>query len=98
MFHVSKLKLYRSNNDDFPSRVQDDRPPPELIDGTPEYEVDRIIAKRVRRINRRNQVEYLVLWRNYPTSEATWEPMENLSNAAQAVEDFEHAQQDDSQE
>ena len=94
VFHVSKLKSYQPNNVDFPSRVQDDRPPPEIIDGEPEYEVDRVIAKRIRRIDRRNQVEYLVLWRNYPESEATWEPLDNLSNAPDAIEDYERLQQD----
>ena len=55
VFHVSKLKRYHPNSIDFPGRQQNDRSPPELVDGVPEYEVDRVIAKRARRVSRKNE-------------------------------------------
>ncbi len=47
----------------------------------PEFEVDMLLQKRFYR----NRVEYLVLWKGYPPHEATWEPLEHLSNAKEAV-------------
>src|SRR3954471_11964521 len=51
-FHVSLLKPY-INSDKFP-RPQ--LPPPEIIDNTEEYEVERIIGER----KRYNRLEYLI--------------------------------------
>ena len=39
-----------------------------------------------------NITEYLVLWRNYPESEATWEPLEHLHNAQECIDEYERAQ------
>ena len=39
-----------------------------------EYEVEAIQDRRVRK----GKLEYLVLWRGYPASQATWEPEANL--------------------
>jgi hypothetical protein len=50
----------------------------------PEYEVERVIAKRLSR----NSVEYLVQWKGYSTADCTWEPAANLSNAPQKVQEF----------
>ena len=33
------------------------------------------------RIGRRNKIEYLVAWKNYDATDATWEPEGNLENA-----------------
>jgi hypothetical protein len=51
-----------------------------------EYEVDQILDSRWHR----RHLQYLVLWRGYPMSEATWEPSENLQNAPEVVQDFHH--------
>ncbi|GMH70157.1 hypothetical protein TrLO_g441 [Triparma laevis f. longispina] len=47
-----------------------------------EYEVERILEKRVRK----SHVEYKVHWKNYPVSEATWEPAFNLKNNLAVLE------------
>jgi hypothetical protein len=49
-----------------------------------EYEVEEILDSKLVR----KKLYYLVLWKGYPISEATWEPPDHLSNAAQAVRDF----------
>lgn len=51
-----------------------------MIDNEPEWEVDFVLDKRYDK--------YLVKWKGYDVSEATWEPEENLENAKQALEDF----------
>ena len=33
-------------------------------------------------------LEYLVKWKNYPLEEASWEPVMNLTNAREAIEEF----------
>uniref|UniRef100_T1J638 CXXC-type domain-containing protein n=1 Tax=Strigamia maritima TaxID=126957 RepID=T1J638_STRMM len=39
-----------------------------------EFQVEKIIAKRLKR----GKVEYLLKWKDYPESENTWEPVDNL--------------------
>ena len=51
----------------------------------PEYEVERIMGKR---LGKDKQVEYLILWKGYPESEATWESSEIVEDL-QALDDFE---------
>ena len=36
----------------------------------------------------RRQLQYLVLWKGYPLSEATWEPDTHFHNAPEALRDF----------
>ncbi len=50
-----------------------------------EYEVERILQRG----NVKGAVHYLVKWKNYPQSEATWEPLSNLSECQKAVQEFE---------
>lgn len=44
------------------------------------YEVAQVLGKKR---NRDGVVVYLVLWRGYPPSEATWEPVDNFNNTVQ---------------
>jgi transposase InsO family protein len=85
VFHVSLLEPCYSSAA-FP-RVQAPVADDEALEGDGEgdyFEVEAIVdSKRVRR-----QLQYLVLWRNYPRSEATWEPAANLENAQEAVDKF----------
>ena len=80
-FHVSKLKRYL-RSDEFVREVEP--PPPDLVEGTLEYEVEGILRDKGKGARRR----YLVLWKGYPLSEATWEPEEHLSNAQPILEDY----------
>ena len=79
VFHASLLKLHHGT---LPLR----RAPVFIADSdAAEFEVKRIVGKRISR----NRVEYLVAWKGYSHFDQTWEPVANLTNAADAVADFE---------
>ena len=73
-FHASNLKAY-IRHPDFEREVEP--PPPELVDGNLEYEVEAILRHRGKGARR----QYLVSWKGYDLSEATWEPESHLANA-----------------
>ena len=50
-----------------------------------EFEVERILDKK----SKKGKLYYRVKWKDYPLSEATWEPKENLKNAKAAILFFE---------
>jgi hypothetical protein len=49
-----------------------------------EYEVEQILDSRLFRC----QLQYVVLWKGYPISEATWEPTHHLTHAPDIVRAF----------
>jgi transposase InsO family protein len=87
VFHVSLLEPVRAN--DIPGRVQEPSPPV-IVEDHEEYEVEEVLDSRVRR----GKLKYLVHWKNYPISDRTWEPPENLANAPDAVAKFHRAYPD----
>ena len=81
VFHVSKLKPYKASG-----RVQPP-PVPIEIEGELEYEVGRILDKRInKRSRRRDSVEYLVKWLGYGHEHNSWEPAKAVANAQQLVQ------------
>jgi hypothetical protein len=69
VFHASLLSPYQETTAHGPNFL---RPPPDLIDGEEEFEVERIISHR--RHGRSRTLQYLVKWKGYPESNNTWEP------------------------
>ena len=65
MFHVDLLTPYHETQEHGTNYTQ---PPPELINGEEEYQIEEIIDER---INRRKK-QYLVKWLGYPVSENSW--------------------------
>ena len=59
-------------------------PPPELVEGEPEYEVQAILRHRGKGAKR----QYLILWKGYPLDEATWEPESHLTHAPEVQEEY----------
>ena len=49
-----------------------------------EYEVEQILDSCLRR----QQLQYLVLWKGYPISDAMWELVTHLQNAPKAIQAF----------
>ena len=82
-FHASHLKAY-IRHPEFEREVEP--PPPVLVDGELEYEVEAILHHR----GKGAQCIYLILWKGYPLSEATWEPESHLLNAPNILADYLH--------
>jgi hypothetical protein len=93
VFHVDRLKKYQSSPDRFPTRVQNLRPGPDVIDGVEMYEVEDILAERRKQVTikrkKKTETQYLVKWKGYSTAEATWEPMEALREAPDILSRYE---------
>ena len=73
VFHASLLSPYQETAAHGPNFS---RPPPDLIDGEEEYEVERIVNHR--RHGRTRRLQYLVKWKGYPESDNTWEPADQV--------------------
>lgn len=87
-FNISRVKRFKVAVREFPDRQQLDRPPPEIVDGAEEYEVESILAKEEVKLGRSHVTRYLVKWKGYDMSEATWEKAENLTHAQEALQSF----------
>ena len=82
VFHVDLLTPYKEtafHGDNYT------RPPPDLIDGEEEYEVEQIVDSRTRGRNRK--VQYLVKWVGYPESDNQWLDADQLT-ADEAIREF----------
>src|SRR5712671_3238938 len=70
-FHASLLTPYVETKEHGKSYT---RPPPDMIEGEAEYEVEVIRAHR----HQRRKLQYLIKWKGYPESDNTWEPAGNV--------------------
>ena len=81
VFHVSNLKrLQRSKEFEREERL----PSPIVVNGEEEYEVEAILTHKGKGARRL----YLVMWKGYPITEASWEPRSHLQNAPLILEDY----------
>jgi hypothetical protein len=90
VFHVDLLTPYRET--EFHG-ANYDKPPPDLIDGEEEYEVERIVASR--RFGRGHKLQYLVKWKGYPDAENQWVAKEDVF-AEEAIKEFHDLNSDSS--
>jgi hypothetical protein len=75
VFHVSLLRPYIHD-----AQITAFPPPlPEIIDGSPYYLVDQVLAHRIRRVRRKRVHEYLIKWKGYTDEHNSWEPAKNLT-------------------
>jgi hypothetical protein len=88
VFHVDLLTPYRET--EFHG-TNYDKPPPDLIDGEEEYEVERIVASR--RFGRGRKLQYLVKWKGYPDAENQWVAKEDVF-AEDAIREFQGSNSD----
>ena len=73
VFHAALLRQYKETEvygANFP------KPPPELLEGEEVYEIETILKHR----KRGQGYQYLIKWRGYPISDASWEPEEVFSD------------------
>jgi hypothetical protein len=68
------IKLTPAPDDPIPGRRPHPPPPPVLIEGEPEWEVEEILNSRMFR----GRLEYLIRWKGYGLEEASWESRTNV--------------------
>ena len=83
VFHIDKLIPFVSNDAYGEAYSQ---PPPELIDGEEEYEVEEIIRHRYKGRTKRTK-EYFVSWKGYPPSENSWVKEQDL-HAPELIDEY----------
>ena len=77
--HYANQKLKEKHTQDEQQRENDNG----------EYELEWLLNSRISKRGRgRGRLEYLIKWKNYPLEEASWEPVTNLMNAQEAIEEF----------
>ena len=80
VFNVSKLFPYRED----PENPNFNPPPPDVIEGEPEWEVEEILDAKFDH----GKLLFLVKWLGWPSSENSWEDESNLENAPEIISDF----------
>ena len=78
VFHDSLLHPYLSDGTVHP-------PPPILIEGEDEFEIDSILDHRDKRLRKGHAREYLVKWTGYGPEHNTWEPENNMQHCKETV-------------
>ncbi len=73
VFHASLLSPYRKTTAHRPNFTW---PPPDLIEGEEEYEVESILNHWHH--GRSRTLQYLIKWKNYPHSDNTWKPADQV--------------------
>jgi hypothetical protein len=82
VFHANLITPYKETELHGPNFT---RPPPDLVDGEEEFEVEKILDARPQ--GRGRKMHYLVKWKGYPTSDNSWEPEENV-HAEKLIKEF----------
>jgi len=65
VFHTTLLTPYKETEAHSPNFLE---PPPDIIEGEPEWEVEKILAEQ----RYRNQHQYLIRWKNYSPAHDSW--------------------------
>ena len=85
-FHASLLSPYHETIEHGPNFTE---PPPDLIEGHEEYEVEQILGECT--FGRWKKKQFLVQWKGYSTAHNSWEPEENV-NAPELVKAYRSSQ------
>ncbi|KAF8641354.1 hypothetical protein AX16_010026 [Volvariella volvacea WC 439] len=85
VFHASLLTPYKENDIHGPNFLN---PPSDIINDEEEWEVENIIKHRWIGPKKKRQIEYLIAWKEYPSSENRWEKEELLTNAPDILKTY----------
>jgi hypothetical protein len=87
VFHTTLLSPYKETEEHGCNFLE---PPPDLIDGEEEWEVERIVGMRHFGCNKK--LQYRVWWKGYSKAHDTWEPTDNI-HALDLVSAFHQSQE-----
>ncbi len=73
VFHTSYLSPYRETLEHGPNYLE---PPPNILEGQPEWEIEAIIGMRL--FGRKREKQYRVHWKGYSDAHDTWELEQNI--------------------
>jgi Chromo (CHRromatin Organisation MOdifier) domain len=82
VFHASLLSPYKEmkeHGEIFPE------PPPDLVEGEEEFEVEQVLASR--RHGHGKKLQYLLRWKGYSQAHDSWEPADQV-HAEDLIEKF----------
>jgi hypothetical protein len=82
VFHVNLLEKYIEGVTKTPL------PLPEVIDDTPEWEVEKILEHKTTGKQRHKKTWYLIRWKGFDATYDTWEPEKNLTNCSQLLQEY----------
>ena len=84
VFHNSLLKPYHDTKEHGPNYK---KPAPEIVNDKEEhFEIETILMARP--TCNRKSTQYLIKWKGYPTSENSWLPKKELTNAKELLDQF----------
>lgn len=63
------------------------RPPPEIVSGYEEFEVETIITQKLDK-RRKDPFIWLIKWKDYPDADSSWESIKEIPNAMEALDEF----------
>ena len=87
VFHIDLLTSYQ----EMPMHGANyQHPPPDLVDGEVEYEVEKVIDSQ--HFGRRRALQYLVKWKGYPDLENQWVNRRDM-NTEEAIREYEELAQ-----
>lgn len=81
VFHATLLTPYHETQEYGPNIT---RPPPDIVEGEPEYEVEAILKQCT--LGRKHQ--YLTKWKGYTDADNTWEPATSFTNVQGVLDTF----------
>jgi len=82
VFHASLLTPYKETEQHGPNFIE---PPPDIVEGEPEWEVEQILRERT--FGRWKKKQYLVRWKDYSPAHDSWVDETDL-HAPELIEEF----------
>jgi hypothetical protein len=89
VFHTDLLTPYRETPTHGANYLH---PPPDLVDGVEEYEVEKVLDSR--QYGRGCKLQYLIAWKGYPDSDNQWVNWDDAEGAEDAIQEFKRSNPD----
>ncbi|QRW21689.1 Retrotransposable element Tf2 protein [Rhizoctonia solani] len=85
VFHINLLTKFHPD----PHRCDPPQTAPIITEeGEEEYKVERILDSKWKGCSKVRKLWYLVKWHGYDKGSNSWEPVDNVVNTKEAIEDF----------